>query len=115
MFTPEFFEVGRDVIDRMVASFFAETGPDATDPAVLTAQLEAIEKHDTIAELGQISCPTLVLGGRRDMMVPAFAAEEIARSIPGAELTLFETGHGCMVEEMEPFNARVSRFLGRLG
>src|SRR5687767_6886007 len=35
MFTPEFFEMGRDVIDRMVASFFAETGPDATDPGVL--------------------------------------------------------------------------------
>jgi aminoacrylate hydrolase len=115
MFTPEFFEMGRDVIDRMVAAFFAETGPEATEPAVLTAQLEAIEKHDTLAELGQISCPTLVLGGRRDMMVPAFASQEIARSIPGAELTLFETGHGCMVEEMEAFNARVAGFLAALG
>ena len=115
MFTPEFFEMGRDVIDRMVASFFAETGPDATSPEALLAQLDAIEKHDTLAALGQISCPTLVMGGRRDMMVPAFATEEIARAIPGAELTLFETGHGCMVEEMEAFNARVARFLTSLG
>ena len=115
MFTPEFFEMGRDVIDRMVASFFVETGPDATSPEALLAQLDAIEKHDTLAELGEISCPTLVMGGRRDMMVPAFASEEIARAIPGAELTMFETGHGCLVEEMEAFNARVAQFLASLG
>ena len=114
MFTPQFFEVGRDTIDRMIAAFFADTGPEATSPEVLTAQLEAIEKHDSLAELGQISCPTLVLGGKKDMMVPSFAAEEIAAAIPGAELTLFETGHGCMVEEMEAFNARVGQFLSSL-
>ncbi len=114
MFTPEFFEVGRETIDRMIAAFFADTGPEATAPDVLVAQLEAIEKHDTLAELGEISCPTLVIGGRRDMMVPAFASNEIAAAIPGARLELMDTGHGCMVEEMERFNASVAGFLGSL-
>jgi pimeloyl-ACP methyl ester carboxylesterase len=49
-----------------------------------------------------------------DMMVPGFASEEIAAAIPGAELTMFETGHGCMVEEMAGFNERISAFLGGL-
>jgi pimeloyl-ACP methyl ester carboxylesterase len=114
MFTPKFFEMGRDMIDRMVAAFYADTGPDATAPEVLTAQLEAIEKHETLTELGQISCPTLVLGGKADMMVPSFAQEEIAAEISGARLKLFETGHACMIEEMEAFNSEVSGFLESL-
>jgi pimeloyl-ACP methyl ester carboxylesterase len=114
MFTPRFFEMGRDTIDQMVAAFYADTGPDATAPEVLTAQLDAIEKHETLAELGQISCPTLVLGGKTDMMVPYFAQEEIAAQIPGAHLKLLNTGHACMIEEMEPFNAEVAAFLQSL-
>jgi aminoacrylate hydrolase len=114
MFTPRFFEVGRESIDQMIKSFFAETGPDGASPEVLLAQLDAIDKHDVVAELPSVSVPTLVLGGKFDRMVPGFASEEIAAAIPGAELALFETGHGCMIEEMQPFNARVEQFLKAL-
>jgi pimeloyl-ACP methyl ester carboxylesterase len=114
MFSPEFFEMGRETIDRMVAAFLSDTGPEAVEAETLLAQMDAIDKHDVVAQLGSISVPTLVLGGRRDIMVPGFASEELAAAIPGAELTMFETGHGCMIEEMEPFNARVSQFLSGL-
>ena len=114
MFTPRFFEVAGELLDQMVASFFAETGPEPATLEVLLAQLEAVDKHDTLARLGTISVPTLVLGGKMDMMVPGFASEEIANAIPDAELQMFETGHGCMVEEMEAFNSRVSQFLTSL-
>ncbi len=114
MFTPRFFEVGQETIDRLVAAFYADSEAEATDPDVLVAQLDAIEKHDALAALGEISCPTLVIGGRADMMVPAFASEEIAAAIPQAQLTLLETGHGCMIEELEQFNARIAGFLGSL-
>jgi pimeloyl-ACP methyl ester carboxylesterase len=98
----------------MVAAFLSDTGPEAVEAETLLAQMDAIDKHDVAAQLGSISVPTLVLGGRRDIMVPGFASEELAAAIPGAELTMFETGHGCMIEEMEPFNARVSQFLSGL-
>ena len=111
MFTPEFFEVGREVIDQMVAAFFAESGPDAAKPDVLLAQLDAIDKHDALADLHRVACPTLVLGARRDMMTPGFASEEIAAAIPNAELTMFDAGHGVMVERMDEFNRRLSDFL----
>ncbi|MGH2693816.1 MAG: alpha/beta hydrolase [Actinomycetota bacterium] len=114
MFTPRFFEVGREIIDRLVAAFLVESGPEATDPKVLQAQLDAIGKHDTLPELERISCPTLVVGGHMDMMVPGFAAEEIAAAIPGAQLEMFETGHGLMVEEMESFNEVLHAFLASL-
>ena len=111
MFTPRFFEMGRDMVDRIVRSFFADSGPGLPDEKVLVAQLDAIGKHDVLDRLHKIDCPTLVVGGKMDMMVPGFASEEIAAAIPGAELEMFETGHGLMVEEMQEFNERLGRFL----
>jgi pimeloyl-ACP methyl ester carboxylesterase len=114
MFTPRFFEVGQEAIDRIVAAFFAESGPELASQEVLYGQLDAIVKHDTLSELGRISVPTLVIGSKMDMMVPGFASEEIARAVPGAELVMLESGHGAMMEEMEAFNAAVTDFLARL-
>ena len=114
MFTPKFFEVGQETVDRMVAALFVEGEEGPAGPEVLLAQLDAIDKHDVLADLAQVSCPTLVIGAKMDMMVPGFASEEIAAAIPGAELVMMETGHGCGVEEMEAFNEAVSRFLSTL-
>jgi pimeloyl-ACP methyl ester carboxylesterase len=111
MFTPRFFEIGREAIDRMLAALAIEDAGELAPREVLLAQLDAIDKHDVLAELPQLSCPTLVFGGKLDMMVPFFGSEEIAAAIPGAELAAFETGHGCMVEEMDAVNRTVGRFL----
>jgi pimeloyl-ACP methyl ester carboxylesterase len=113
MFTPQFFEVGQESIDRMVA-VFREGGDEMASEQVLLGQLDALDKHDALAELPRISCPTLVVGAKMDMMVPGLGSEEIAAAIPGAELTMFATGHGMMIEEMEPFNARLTEFLDGL-
>lgn len=114
MFTPRFFEMGEEMVDRMVRSFFTSGGPGLPDNDVLIAQLHALGKHDVLADLPSVSVPTLVFGGKMDVMVPGFASEEIAAAIPGAELEMFETGHGCMVEEMEAVNDRIARFLATL-
>ena len=113
MFSPQFFELGREMIDRLTMAFMTE-GDKMPSSEVLLAQLDAIDKHDVLQELESVSVPTLVLGGKMDQMVPYLASEELARTIPGAELATFETGHACMIEEMEPFNRRVEEFLARL-
>lgn len=112
MFTPQFFETGADLLDTMTAAFLG-TGDDMPDPGALKAQIDAVEKHDTLAELPSIKVPTLVMGGKMDVMVPYLGSEEIARAIPNAEFATFETGHACMIEEMEPFNQRVEEFLAQ--
>ena len=114
MFSPRFFEMGAAVIDQLVAALDTPSGPDMMAEEGLQAQLEAIEKHDTLAELPKIDCPTLVFGGHMDMMVPGFASEEIAAAIPGAELRMFETGHGLVIEEMQEVNDLLSSFLARV-
>jgi pimeloyl-ACP methyl ester carboxylesterase len=114
MFSPRFFEMGEEMVDRMVKSFFTEGGPGLPSTEILLAQLDALGKHDVLADLHKISVPTLVFGGKMDVMVPGFASEEVADAIPGAELEMFETGHGCMIEEVDAVNARISRFLASL-
>lgn len=111
LFSPSFFEMGGETIDRMVRAFYAEGGPDPADSGILTAQLDAMEKFDVLAELGRIEVPTLVIGATLDMMVPYFASEEIAKAIPNARFEALEGGHGIMVEQMQPFNDLVQGFL----
>lgn len=115
MFTPRFFEIGAEAIDQMLRAFETESGAEMlASEAVLEAQLDAISKHDALGDLASIACPTLVAGGKMDMMVPYFASEEIAAAIPGAELAAFESGHALMFEEMDAFNARLTGFLARV-
>ena len=44
------------------------------------------------ALLNQVRCPTLVLHGADDPVIPAAAAEDTAKSIPGAELVIIPGG-----------------------
>lgn len=111
MFSPPFFEMGREMIDQLIGAFNAPGGPEPMSAEALVAQIDALDKHDVLGELKEVSVPTMVFGGRSDMMVPGFASEEIAAAIPGARLEMFEKGHGLMFEEMDAFNARLREFL----
>lgn len=113
MFTPRFFEIGQENLDRMLASFMGPGAPEPAPPEVLVAQSEAVHKHDILEHLPKIACPTLVFGGKQDIMVPYFASQEIAAAIGHAEFRSFETGHGCMVEEMGDVNEMIRDFLDR--
>ena len=67
---------------------------------------------DLESQLGSITQPVLVLGGRFDRECVVEASEAIARGIPDAELVIFEqSGHFVFVEEPEKFLAAVQSFL----
>ena len=66
--------------------------------------------HDTYDLLDQISCQTLVIGGKEDQIVTGQASAEIAGKIPDCQLFLYEgLGHG-LYEEAPDFLKRVSEF-----
>src|ERR1700722_1691518 len=73
-------------------------------------QLEARRHHDTWDRLGIIGCPTLVCGGRYDGIAPPANSERLASRIPGAELALFEGGHGFLWQDPSAF-PRILAFL----
>ena len=60
--------------------------------------------------LANISCPTLIIGGRQDKIVTGEASEQLHRMIPNSELYLYEDyGHG-LYEEAPDFWKRVKEF-----
>jgi pimeloyl-ACP methyl ester carboxylesterase len=57
---------------------------------------------DSRPGLARIACPTLVLAGRDDAIMPLALLEELAEGIPGARLqVLDECGHASMLENPE--------------
>ncbi|NIP84848.1 MAG: alpha/beta fold hydrolase, partial [Planctomycetales bacterium] len=70
--------------------------------------------HDpALAEqLGRVPCPTLVLWGREDRLIPLAHGQYYASHIPGAVLQVFDNcGHMLPYEQPDQFAAAVHRFL----
>ena len=68
--------------------------------------------YDLRERLPEIRCPTLIVWGEDDMVIPSRDAEEYERSIPGARRVVFEdTGHVPMIERPETFNQCVLEFI----
>ncbi|MGO9606754.1 MAG: alpha/beta fold hydrolase, partial [Candidatus Binataceae bacterium] len=86
--------------------------------------ISALHKHSylkTIAgavnyprnfELEKIVSPTHVVAGAEDSLTPPAVSREMARRIPGAQLTIIEgAGHLSNIEQPEAFNRAVLDFL----
>jgi pimeloyl-ACP methyl ester carboxylesterase len=72
-------------------------------PAAFARQQTAIiGRVDSRPLLPRIACPTLVLAGRADAIMPLELLEEMARAIPGATLVVVEDcGHMAPLEQPE--------------
>ncbi len=82
---------------------------------VLIHQLQAIQGHDTWADLANIQNPTLVLAGKEDVLVPPENSKILAERIPEARLHLIEGGgHQFLIEQPDAFNSAVLEFLQAL-
>lgn len=78
---------------------FKEWGPVMTAypvrPHAFFGQLSAVLGHSTGFRLRRIRCPTVIVTGSDDLLVPARNSALIARRIPHAALKIVkETGHG---------------------
>lgn len=63
--------------------------------------------------LKRIKCPTLVLWGRQDALIPLAHGEYYAQHIPGAKLAIIENcGHMAPFEKREEFVEQVLKFVG---
>lgn len=71
----------------------------------------AIRDMDQREAVKSIRIPSLVIGGTRDPATPASMAEELASSIPAAQLTLLKAAHLSNIEQEQAFSAAVSTFL----
>jgi len=77
-----------------------------------TDALDALTSYDFRDRLPEIRCPTLIVWGAEDMLVPVRDASEFERLIPNARKVVFkDTGHVAMIERPTTFNECLLEFL----
>ncbi len=64
----------------------------------------------TDEELTAIRCPTLIMHGQRDRIVPVTYAHLLHERIPGSQLLLFETGHAAHMRYQQEYITSVLHF-----
>jgi pimeloyl-ACP methyl ester carboxylesterase len=82
--------------------------------AYLRQQEAVIRRVDSRPVLKQIRCPTLVIAGRQDQIMPLEVVKELADGIPGAVLTVIEDcGHMATLEHPATVIAALQQWLER--
>ena len=95
--------LARDLLEEQVAG----VGKPGFEAAI-----KALLSYDFRDRLGEIACPTLVVHGTEDVLVPLGDAREFERLIPDAtSLILEDTGHVPMLERPITFNRALLEFL----
>ena len=74
--------------------------------------MRALLRYNFRDRLSEIACPTLVVQGTEDVLVPLGDAREFEKRIPRAtSLVLEDTGHVPMLERPITFNRALLEFL----
>jgi pimeloyl-ACP methyl ester carboxylesterase len=85
-----------------------------TSAGIAGALTAMMNRPDSTPLLSAIRCPTLVVVGSEDTLTPPAVSEEMARAIPGAQLSIIErAGHLPNVERSDAFTETVAAFLAR--
>jgi len=80
-------------------------------PEVFLRQIGAIMSFSTFDRLSEIKAPTLVLAGRRDILIPPENGSILAKAILGAKLVLLEKSAHALTEDVEEATNAVAEFL----
>src|SRR5262249_43956750 len=98
----------------MVAKDYAMLKRDKYSPSGVIAQSTGIAAFSmTLESAAAIAVPTLVQHGTADKAVKFELGQQIADTIPGAKLSVYEgAGHNSLVFEAARFNREALDFLG---
>jgi pimeloyl-ACP methyl ester carboxylesterase len=110
-FTPEMYVSRPDFVDTLTG--FVRSRPAQPIDAFLH-QSEAALTHDASSVLREISAPTLITFGARDLVCSTRFAEPLTSGIGASELVVFEQlSHAGLHEDPETFNRATLEFLLR--
>jgi len=110
-------------IERAFVPGFAESHPHimrefqgdflANDPHSYASASRVVVGLDLVHRLGEVTCPTLLLVGEMDRLLPPSGSRLIQSNIPGSRLEVLPgVGHFSLIEAPELFAACLLRFLG---
>jgi len=96
---------------RLPATLAAEQLRGSGKPGFMQA-LQAVHDYDFRARLPEIACPTLVVWGASDRLIPVRDADVFVELIPNSRKVIFpDTGHMAMLERPAAFNKLLAEFL----
>ncbi len=96
---------------RLPAALAAEQIRGAGKPGFMQALQDTLE-YPVRERLPEIACPTLIVWGEKDRLIPVRDADVFAELIPNSRKVIFEdTGHVSMIERPAAFNALLRDFL----
>jgi pimeloyl-ACP methyl ester carboxylesterase len=99
-YTPEYIERNRAKLEAAIPRLLEHPTP----PYAFRRQLEATYTLKTWDRLPQITAPTLIVTGARDVLIPAKNSELLAGRIPGARLhIILNAAHAFMSEAPDEF------------
>jgi 3-oxoadipate enol-lactonase len=94
LLSPKHLPDAKTLLSKWPAAFALEP----RDARAFFTQFGAVLRHSTGGRLHRIQCPTVVVGGGADMLVPAANSEFLARKIPHAMLEVLpDIAHGIPV------------------
>jgi pimeloyl-ACP methyl ester carboxylesterase len=97
--------------DELPAPLIAEQIMGSGKPGFVPA-LDALTDYPIRDRLSEIECPTLVVWGEKDRLVPVRDAYIFGELIPNSRVVVWpDTGHVAMLERPAAFNALVDQFL----
>lgn len=98
---------GREVIEMMVKQAF-EVG----QAAFCKHQMAAMGRTGYDEDLARISCPTLILGGKKDIVTRPSTLRRLARAIPNAEFhAIDDAAHMITMENAAHTNRQMRQWL----
>lgn len=104
-FTPEYRAASPEQVERLVQMV------RATQPQGYIEGCIAVRDMDLREVIGQISAPTLVIAGTRDVATPIEHAEGLTARIGNADMVVLDASHLSNVEQATDFNEAVLGFL----
>jgi len=109
-FSPEYVRTRVAEVDEVVQLRAANDVPEY----IYLSQWQAAMNFNAECRLDQIKCPTLVLSGDADVIVPVQNSRNLAAKIRGAQLGISAGGsHTFFIEQPDEFNSAVRQFLSR--
>jgi 3-oxoadipate enol-lactonase len=108
-YSSEYIEKNREALDLREAAM-RRLPPEFFEGFVRLVR--AFSELDITAEIGRITCPTLVVSAELDIVKPPRFSRIIHEQIPGAELVVIPgAGHAVVVEKPDVVNEIVNGFI----
>ena len=98
--------------NRELVSTIKKMAKNTGRDAFIRQERAIISRTDSLPLLSRIACPTLVMCGRQDALIPLDRHEEMAARIPGSRLEIVEEcGHLSTMERPAETSAALRRWL----